>query len=77
MFKFSGFSPKANAVINTAMTEASCLGHCFIGTEHILLGMLKEGACENYKAITSGRVTAEGIMEKLLENVGRGAKTNL
>lgn len=77
MFKFSGFSPKANAVINTAMTEASRLGHCFIGTEHILLGMLKEGACENYKTIASGKVSAESIMEKLLENVGRGAKTNL
>ena len=77
MFKFSGFSPKANAVINTAMNEASRLGHCFIGTEHILLGMIKEGLGTEYKSVDSCRIDGEKITLRLLENIGRGTKTNL
>ncbi|MBQ7938143.1 MAG: ATP-dependent Clp protease ATP-binding subunit [Oscillospiraceae bacterium] len=77
MFKFSGFSQKANAVINTAMNEASLLGHCFVGTEHILLGMLKEEACGDMRSIGNCKISCESVLEKLLEEVGRGAKSNL
>lgn len=77
MFKFSGFSPKANAVINTAMEEASRLGHCFIGTEHLLLGLFREGVFYDFRSVVACKISAEKIMEKLLENVGRGSRTNL
>lgn len=77
MFKFSGFSPKANAVINTAMEEASRLGHCFIGTEHLLLGLFREGVFYDFRSVVACKITAERIMEKLLENIGRGNRTNL
>lgn len=77
MFKFSGFSPKANAVINTAMNEASRLGHCFIGTEHVLLGMIKEGIGTEYKSLEACGMESEKITLRLLEKVGRGTKTNL
>mgnify|MGYP003390668149 CR=1 FL=1 len=42
MFKFSGFTPRANSSINAAMAEASLLGHSFVGTEHLLWGLLRE-----------------------------------
>ncbi len=77
MFKFSGFSQKANAAINSAMGEASLLGHCFIGTEHLLWGMLREGECSELKSIANCNIDCEKVMGKLLENIGRGSKSNL
>lgn len=77
MFKFSGFSPRANAVINTAMGEASLLGHCFVGTEHLLWGMLREGGCCEFRSITDCGIDSEKVMERLLENIGRGTRSNL
>ena len=77
MFKFSGFSQKANAVINTAMGEASLLGHCFIGTEHILWAMLKEGELSDFKSIEQSKIDTEKVMIKLLESIGRGTRSNL
>ncbi len=76
MFKFSGFSQRANAVINSAMNEASLLGHCFVGTEHILWGILENG-CDDIKSISNCGVTQEKLMGKLMEDIGRGAKSNL
>ncbi|MBR2042097.1 MAG: ATP-dependent Clp protease ATP-binding subunit [Oscillospiraceae bacterium] len=77
MFKFSGFSQRANAAINSAMGEASLLGHCFIGTEHLLWGMLREGACADLKSISECKIDCEKVMGRLLETIGRGSKTNL
>lgn len=76
MFKFSGFSQKANAAINCAMNEASLLGHSFIGTEHLLLGIIKEGDC-GYKSLEDCGISAEKILLRLMENIGRGTKSNL
>ena len=77
MFKFSGFSPKANAAINSAMGQASLLGHCFIGTEHLLWGILREGGASDLKYIEEKEINCEKIMGKLVETIGRGSKTNL
>ena len=77
MFKFSGFTPRANSSINTAMAEASLLGHSFIGTEHLLWGLLREGGCAELKYISEAKIDCEKVMGKLLENIGRGTKSNL
>ncbi|MBU1862663.1 MAG: ATP-dependent Clp protease ATP-binding subunit [Candidatus Omnitrophica bacterium] len=49
------FTPKAKKVIELAMDEARRLGHNYIGTEHLLLGLVKEG---------------EGVASHVLMNVG-------
>ncbi len=49
------FTPKAKKVIELAMDEARHLGHNYIGTEHLLLGLLREG---------------EGIASQVLLNLG-------
>ncbi|MBR3953404.1 MAG: ATP-dependent Clp protease ATP-binding subunit [Oscillospiraceae bacterium] len=77
MFKFSGFTPKANSSINAAMGEASLLGHSFVGTEHLLWGILREGGGSEIKSIAESRIDCEKVMGKLLENIGRGTKANL
>ena len=77
MFKFSGFSQKANTAINSAMCEASALGHCFIGSEHLLWGILREGSCYEFEAMEKCGINCEKITGRLLESIGRGIKTSL
>ena len=43
MYRFNGFTEKANSALNLAITSAQELGHDYIGSEHLLLGLLKEG----------------------------------
>jgi ATP-dependent Clp protease ATP-binding subunit ClpC len=49
------FTPKAKKVIELAMDEARTLGHNYIGTEHLLLGLIREG---------------EGVASQVLMNMG-------
>ncbi|MBI2104304.1 MAG: ATP-dependent Clp protease ATP-binding subunit [Candidatus Omnitrophica bacterium] len=49
------FTPKAKKVIELAMEEARSLGHNYIGTEHLLLGLIREG---------------EGVASQVLMNLG-------
>ncbi len=77
MFKFAGFTQRANNAINFAMCEASSLGHCFIGSEHILWGILREGSCYEFMSLKKCGISCENITGKLLETIGRGMKTNL
>ncbi len=77
MFRFSGFSQRANAAINYAIAEASALGHCFVGSEHLLWGIAKEGSCFVLHSLIKCGISCDGIAEKLLSTVGRGIKTNL
>ena len=41
MYQFKGFTEKANKAMNCAIEEAKQLGHTYIGSEHLLLGLLK------------------------------------
>ena len=40
MYKFTGFTQKANTALNAAIEYAENLGHTYIGSEHLLLGLL-------------------------------------
>ena len=44
MYNFKGFTAKANEALNLAITSAEEMGHTYIGSEHIILGLLKEGS---------------------------------
>ncbi|MBC8569736.1 ATP-dependent Clp protease ATP-binding subunit [Zongyangia hominis] len=77
MFKFNGFTQKANNAINAAMGEAENLGHTYIGSEHLLVGLLSEGSGVAYQILTQKGVTAEEIRKKLILTVGRGIKSVL
>lgn len=77
MFKFSGFTGKANAAVNAAIAQACVLGHTYVGSEHLLLGLLEEdsGIAGN---ILHGRGAEWGkIRQKLIETVGCGIKTQM
>lgn len=77
MFKFNGFTPKANTAINCALEEACALGHTYVGSEHLLLGLLNEGSGVAYTILQKSGVNAQKIKELLVKTVGRGIKSNL
>jgi ATP-dependent Clp protease ATP-binding subunit ClpC len=77
MFRFSGFTQKANNAINMAITQAGSLGHTYVGSEHLILGMLDEGSGVAYTVLTQKNITFEGYRGQIIQSVGRGAKTNL
>ena len=77
MFRFSGFTERANTALNLGVETASNLGHNYIGSEHILIGLLKEGNGVAASVLQSKGVTAEAIEERLVQMVGKGIPSRL
>ena len=77
MFKFSNFTQKANNAVNLAMLQAASLGHTYIGSEHLLLGLLKEGSGVAFTALSKRGVTEDAMKAKLIQAVGKGVKSSL
>lgn len=67
---FERFTDRARRVLGLAQEEARLLGHSFIGTEHILLGLLHEGEGVAAKALESFGITLTAAREKVEETVG-------
>ncbi len=77
MYRFNGFTEKANQALNLAVESAQELGHDYIGSEHLMLGLLKEGSGVAYTVLNKLGVTAEGYEKLLRERIGYGEKTSL
>jgi len=77
MFRFSGFTPKANNAINVAINQACALGHTYVGSEHLILGMLDEGSGVAYTVLTQKNIGFENYKGQIIQSIGRGAKTHL
>lgn len=67
MFRFNGFTQKANNAINLAISAASQLGHTYIGSEHLLYGLQKEGSGVAYHLLFSLGVQGEDILSLLID----------
>ena len=61
MYEFRGFTQKANKALNLSIESAQNFGHDYIGTEHILLGLIKEGSGVAAAALEYWGVTAEAL----------------
>lgn len=72
-----GFTQKANAAINLALQSAQELGHTYVGTEHILLGLLKEGSGVAFTVLDDLNVSAQDIEQLIEEKIGTGSQTVL
>ena len=77
MFRFRGFTPRANDAVNLALSQACLLGHTYIGSEHLLLGLLLEGSTGSCAALHQRGVHAEAVLEQLIKTVGRGIQSRL
>lgn len=71
------FSKKASLAISSAQEIASKLGHTYIGSEHILLGVLSETECVGCRLLLARGITYEKVEAKLCELVGTGSRTSL
>jgi ATP-dependent Clp protease ATP-binding subunit ClpA len=61
------FTPRAKKVLEFALREALQLGHNYIGTEHLLLGILREGGGAATQILTEFGVELTGLHDKVLE----------
>ena len=77
MYNFRGFTQKANDALNLAIEKAQQLGHTYIGTEHILLGLLGTENSVAATALESAGVTAQNIESQIKAQIGSGANTVL
>ena len=66
------FTERARKVLVLAHQEAARLGHPYIGTEHILLGLLSEGEGVAAKALGSLNVNLDDVRSTVENNIGRG-----
>ena len=77
MYKFTGFTQKANTALNDAIESAENLGHTYIGSEHLLVGLLGVEGCVAHTVLTSKGVTRSGVENTLKTTVGIGTPTVL
>ena len=71
---FERFTDRARRVIVLAQEEARNLKHNYLGTEHILLGLIKEGEGVAAKALESLGVTFDDVRAQVIEIIGEGAE---
>ena len=76
-YNFNGFTEKANEALNQAINSASQLGHTYVGSEHLLLGLLRVGSGIASTVLNKNGVTAEKIEELMRFNIGVGTPTKL
>jgi len=69
---FERFTDRARRVVVLAQEEARMLNHNYIGTEHILLGLIHEGEGVAAKALESLGISLEAVREQVEEIIGQG-----
>ena len=77
MYEFRGFTQKANRALNLAIESAQDMGHTYVGTEHILLGLIDEGTGVAAAALEQCGVTGDALRDKISSTDGVGMKTTL
>ena len=66
------FTPRAEEVLRLSQEAAGELGHGYVGTEHLLLGLLREEAGIAHRVLSEYGITDEMVCSILLSSVGRG-----
>jgi len=69
---FERFTDRARQVVVLAQQEARMLDHNYIGTEHILLGLIHEGEGVAAKALDSLGISLDAVRQQVEEIIGRG-----
>ena len=69
---FERFTDRARRVVVLAQEEARMLNHNYIGTEHILLGLIHEGEGVAAKALESMGISLESVRQQVEEIIGQG-----
>ncbi len=72
---FEKFTDKARRVVVLAQEEAKLLNHNYIGTEHILLGLIHEGEGVAAKSLEALGINLESVREQVQEIIGQGQQS--
>ena len=72
---FERFTDRARRVVVLAQEEARLLNHNYIGTEHILLGLIHEGEGVAAKALESLGISLEAVRSQVEEIIGQGSQS--
>ncbi len=76
-YNFGGFTSKANQALNLAIGSAETLGHTYVGSEHLLLGLLSVEDSVAAGLLNESGVNKENIIELVRTNIGSGSPTSL
>ncbi|MDR2647412.1 MAG: ATP-dependent Clp protease ATP-binding subunit [Oscillospiraceae bacterium] len=76
-YKFKGFTEKANQAMNLAIEAAEGFGHTFIGSEHILLGLLRQQDGVAYSVLSSRKISEKHIVDAIKFSYTVGTPTVL
>jgi hypothetical protein len=71
---FERFTDRARRVVVLAQEEARLLNHNYIGTEHILLGLIHEGEGVAYLALTELGISLDGVRAQVEAEIGQGSE---
>ncbi|MBQ7294752.1 MAG: ATP-dependent Clp protease ATP-binding subunit [Clostridia bacterium] len=77
MYKFTGFTEKANRALNSAVEIAENLGHTYVGSEHLLAGLIRDGDSVATSILTSKGITLSAVEQEIRRTVGAGIPTVL
>ena len=77
MYSFTGFTERANKALNNAIISAEKLGHNYIGSEHLLLGLLSDSASEAGRLLMSKGLTYDNAVTIIKSNIGTGFPVEL
>ncbi|MBU4489106.1 MAG: ATP-dependent Clp protease ATP-binding subunit [Actinobacteria bacterium] len=72
---FQRFSDSARRVVVLAQEEARKLNHNYIGTEHLLLGLIQEGDGVAAKALAAAQIKLEAVRGQVVDVIGRGSSS--
>jgi ATP-dependent Clp protease ATP-binding subunit ClpA len=75
MEMFERFTDRARRVVVLAQEEARMLNHNYIGTEHLLLGLIHEGEGVAAKALESLGISLEAVRQQVGEIIGHGTES--
>ena len=77
MYNFKGFTQKANDALNLAIDFAGETGHTYIGTEHLLWGLAKEGTGVAATVLAQCGLSTEELSMQIKETIGVGGRISL
>ena len=77
MYKFNGFTEKANAAINSAIDTAEAMGHNYVGSEHILMGLFSDEESAACRILINAGADEESIAKVLVDTIGANSPTEL
>lgn len=77
MYKFTGFTERANEALNTAIETAQSMGHAYIGSEHLIIGLLRDSGGVAGTVLAQFGVNAGQIESLIKSTIGIGSPTVL